>query len=157
MPWIAMLIGIGLGLMVGFQFGRGATFERSLIKGLWTNLFVVLAIFGLACLLKMESFGFAMAVGVGIVAAVIGRIQLMLWWMPRSLRATSLAARPGESEPCIGYIDGKWVLSYTDGTVIRYDKNGSVSEIDFANASDWKLEPSSSKADEPKPDDRRLM
>jgi len=157
MAWTAMLIGFGLGVMVGFQYGRGAAFERSLINGLWTTLIVVLALFGGACLLKLESFGFCMSVGVGIVTAVIARVQLMLWLMPHSLRAASLAARPGESEPCIGRIEGKWVLSYKDGTVVTYGNDGSVCQIDFANGSEWNLHSSSTKADEPKSDDRRLM
>lgn len=153
-----LAMGLGLGLMVGFQYGRGATFERGLIKTLWIDLLAVLAFLGLCCFMKWNSVGFCTSVGLGIVLAVFARVQWMLWRMPASLRAASLAARPGESEPSIGRFDGMWVLSYPDGTVMEYDNKGNVSRIDFV-ATEWKFGSGESKKPSPEIDegDRRLM
>lgn len=133
-----LAIAIGLGLILGFLCSRARSFQRMLIKVLWLYVFALIALIVFCLHMKWDCAAFCSAVAWGAVLAALVRAKWLSSLMPINLRMTALADCPAGWEPSIGYIGGMWVLTYIDGTVLKYDQRGYLVSADYFGA-EWRI------------------
>ncbi|MBX9689544.1 MAG: hypothetical protein K2X27_22735 [Candidatus Obscuribacterales bacterium] len=139
-----LMIAGALGAFLGIVYGRGACLTLDLDKfSKWLGLSFALASL-LMAYLSWTQFSMSSATGAGICLVFYLRVKCLRYCLPYQLKKASLAARPGEEEPGVGFIDGYWTLCYRNGMALSYDYRGRLRRVLFPDASIWEL------LDEPK-------
>lgn len=128
-----------IGLLLGVAYTRGACIALDIGPLLRHGTFFLAILAGAGVYLHWPNVIAGSVVGIGVCVVVALRLCWLKHCLPYQLRRSTLAARRGEEEPGLGFVDGLWVMSYRNGQTMCYDTNGKIRRIGFPDGSQWDL------------------
>jgi hypothetical protein len=126
-----------LGCFVGWAYCSGACLNLNLYRFVGKSVLALVALIALSVYLDWQKFAFAGTIAVGISTALLVRLSYLQMTLPWQLARRK--SRPGEEEPGIGVLEGKWTLCYSDGQTMSYDQKGKLCRIGFPDGSYWEM------------------
>lgn len=127
------------GVVLGIAYTRGVCMTlniRPVVRGMALGLAALAAV---ASWMQWQNFAAGSTLGLGLCLVLLLKLACMSYRLPYQLATPSLAARPGEEEPGIGRVDGMWVMCYSNGQSLSYDREGKLKRITFTDGSQWEL------------------
>lgn len=136
---MSMLGPFVMGVVLGIAYTRGACMTLNIRSYVWGMALVLLAGAGIAIYSEWNNIAAGSVLGVGLCLVLLAKLAYMRYRLPFELAVDSLAARAGEEEPGLGLVDGLWVMCYSSGQMLSYDRLGKLKRITFPDGSQWEL------------------